>query len=75
MRYLLLILAFLPLVAFARFDWVMGQPAVVYDATSATDPTRFDWVQGQPALVYDATYTAPATGGGGDVKHDVFWYD
>ena len=75
MRYLLLILALLPVIAFARFDWVEGQPAVVYDATDSTDPTRFDWVQGQPALVYDATYSAPVAGGGGEVKQDLFFFD
>ena len=64
MKYLLpLALFLLPVSAFAMFNWTMGQPGVVYDATSTTDPTRFDWSMGQPSVVYDATYSAtpPAT--------------
>ena len=52
-----------------RFDWVLGQPVVVDDATAnCTDKAiaRFDWVLGQPSVVFDATAncTAAAAGGG-----------
>jgi hypothetical protein len=47
----------------ARFDWVLGQPAVTDDATAACTNTavaRFDWVLGQPSVVFDATATCGA---------------
>lgn len=65
MRYLLVIIIFLlPASALAitgnktRFDWVLGQPAITDDATSACNDTavaRFDWSLGQPTIVHDAT--------------------
>lgn len=48
------------------FNWSLGTPAVVYDATascSGTAVVRFDWVLGQPAEVFDSTATCAAAGG------------
>lgn len=55
----------------SRFDWTLGQPAVMEDTTAICSDTatiRYDWVLGQPAPVFNATANCtsaepPATGG------------
>lgn len=44
----------------ARFDWVLGQSAVVDDGvvSDTTEQSRFDSVFGFPAIVYDSTVGA-----------------
>ena len=44
----------------ARFDWVLGQPAVVDDLDNTTHGTRYDWVLGQPTVVREEETAAPA---------------
>ena len=69
MRYLIIILLFIPIFSGAvtgedvRFDWELGQPAVTDDPTSACANiavARFDWVLGEPTVVFDATATCAA---------------
>ena len=86
MRYLLIIILFaFPLSLGAvtgedvRWDWVLGQPAITDDPTSACTDTavaRFDWVLGQPSVVFDATATctaAPAPAAA-EVTEDIIWF-
>lgn len=85
MRYLLIIILLLiPINLFAvtgedaRFDWVLGQPAIVDDSTSACTDTavaRFDWVLGQPSVVFDATATCTAAVAAAAVGgEDIIWF-
>lgn len=84
-KLLILALILSPLTAVAegnegRFDWSLGQPSIVEDATSPCTDTakvRYDWSLGQPTQVFNATATctAEAPAPAGDNPHDVFWFD
>ena len=69
MRYLIFTILILSItsVAYAtndaRFDFSIGQPEVVENATSATGncAIRYDFSRGQPMQMYDATASCPAS--------------
>ena len=85
MRYLLLLLlALLPLNAFAvlgqddRFDFTNGQPAVVVDSSTAcndTENVRFDFTNGEPTVVYDPSANCTAVAGESTVQDDIIWFN
>ena len=66
----------IPTIVFAaRFDWVLGQLAVVDDLDNTTHGTRYDWVLGQPTIVREEETAAPTPVADEPARQNIIWFD